>query len=479
MLKATRSYIEALTTGLTHESGIKFKEGKYWQADVKHRTLGYNLHDLQEMSAGVAKGVILHETGHLKYTAVQRPTPLLKKNPAMQSVYNAFEDLRMEYQLNKEYGEFSKEALAQLNYYGADMIAKMAGQPTKATKLDQILTGMVLASNAENDSYRDYIGRGFRKLTEQAITGFGNEVYEQIRDLHLKENLRYRLLHAPNTDELEKIIDNEVYPVLKKYIEEANDKPQQQTIEQQVIKKGHGAGAKQHDPENDKFIPSDKELETLLSMYSHTLAFKIKNILKEDSTIRYTGNYLQGKLLSKNAYRVLTGENRLFSRRNRPLNPDYAVTIVFDDSGSMEGKSHTNTYIGGYLLKMTCRDLGFPITYIKYNENARLIPDITGYREHYGGDNDDYEACELAYKSLDKRKKNIIFFLTDGGVCHDPTEIVQKINHDKIPFFAIGVGLSGGETEQLAKFYPNPISVPEVADIPLVLIGLLNKVIHR
>ena len=90
MLKANRQYIEALTSGLAEGSDIKFKEGDRWCVDISKKTLHYNQRELNNWPIETVKGLILHETGHLKYTTIdEEQSDIYKAHPeAMQLIHN-------------------------------------------------------------------------------------------------------------------------------------------------------------------------------------------------------------------------------------------------------------------------------------------------------------------------------------------------------------------------------------------------------
>jgi hypothetical protein len=482
MLKATSSYIEGLTTALATNSKVKFKSGNGWHANIKSKTLTYNLESLKKMPFEVAKGLILHETGHIKYTEPSPDSKLRKENPAIQDIYNALEDIRIEDRLNQDYGGFSQEALDKMNYYSIDQLIEdqESGNFSKRSDLNQILTSIIV----ENDIHktdremRIYSQDLFEKKFWDYSAGLGDKIRDELKKIDASEIIN-QVKSCASLKELKDYVDKSVYPLLKDQVIRANKKPDKMPRGlTETLKIGHSGKGYPSKPILNQSIPSDNELKLLLSPLSNTLAIKLSNILKENSTIRYTGSHLQGRLLSRNAFKVMTGDNRIFSRRNNPHKPDYAVTFILDESGSMQGKKHANAYIGTFLIKEACRKLNFKTHFIKYNDDPEKLADLSGYRDFRGGGNDDLRVCELVYNELDKAKDNLVFILTDGGICNDPTPILRKFNAENIPYFAVGVGLDSCQAEQLKQYYQKSISCP-AEQIPEKLIGLMSKVIHR
>lgn len=479
MFKATRNYIEALTTALAQDNKIKFKEtNRTWHSDINTKTLYYNPNDLRELNVDLVKGLLLHETGHLNYTTQDNPTELEKSNPSLHGVYNSLEDLRIEHRINNFYGDFSRYPLEALNTYGVDQHIQNVHKGThrEARKLDQMtLLLTTLGLNEEGYNHRFYGD------TSQLYNGSDEKVQEifMINQSSLSR-ITEKCRLAKDLDEVKQVVDNELYPIIKDLIEEANQQPQQQPImgkhAPQTLKGGKN-GKKQN---YERAIPEDKELDVLLAPYINTLAHRIVDILKERSSTRYTGAYKKGRLLSKNAYKVIVGDTRLFSRKNNPDKPNYTITLLLDESGSMrEGNKHFNTYIGSYLLAKTCEKLGFKVNVFKYAEYVRKIDSIQEHRHMTGGGNDEVLALKEVERNLYPEDDNLLFILTDGLAGDNPQRVLQKLNQKNCTTMAIGIGLREGEEKQLREFYPHSVAVPNAEDLPMSLIGIMKGMIHR
>ena len=461
MLKANRQYIEALTSGLAEGSDIKFKEGDRWCVDISKKTLHYNQRELNNWPIETVKGLILHETGHLKYTTIdEEQSDIYKAHPeAMQLIHNVLEDARIEQELTDEYGDFAQEAL--------EATAKSAFEEVELQddEFIQYLTALAIQGESQRDKYY--------RFGEKTINTW-NEIPNDIREDANKTRIFIdQARQAGSTEQIKKLAD-ELYPHIKKYVDNYKP-PKNLPSSSRMVGGGHGNSEILTSRSGLSAIPTDKELEGALYPYIHTLTQKLNDILKEKDSTRYTGAYQRGKLLSKNTYKVLADEKRIFSKRVNPNKPNYAIYLVLDESGSMaEYNRHKNCYIASYLVKRTCEKLGFKIRYLKYNHEITPIQALSEYRELPKGDNYDDLALEKIYETIDKKDDNIVFYFTDGGLCRNIQSVLAKLT--KAGALTIGIGIN---TEQVRSHFPYHVVVPEVTQLPIAMIELLKRIIHR
>ena len=480
MLKANRKYIETLTESLAKKEGITFKEGSGWSVNVQDKCLTYDLNTFQDLDYLKARGLILHETGHIKFTEMVEPSELAKKNPALQDVYNAIEDLRVEKNMVDGYGDFASEGLASIY----KLIFPNNTQALKEGEIDtlrEILLGIISFYNCQETNYSKFFS--LNEITRDYWQLISQNAREKIDKIYNEAQVAVEIKNLPNFEGLRDFIDEKIYPILKEEIESQNNKPPNpENTAQKIIGEKRGRGlCKDEGKGENEIIPQEDELNSLLNPYISTLASKLKSILAEKKAIKYSGNYLKGKLLSKNAYKVLTGEDRIFSKRRNPDSPDYEITFVLDASGSMsnDGKQ-VQAFIGTFLLSETMRRLGFNSRLIRYSDKVKTIDSLEGYREEASGGNRDEEALEYVLSKMNKDKDNIIFLLTDGGACQDPRKIVAKIKEEKITFVPVGIGLDRQDKDYFDNYYPeNQVIVKNPEDLPKTLVQVLSKIIHR
>lgn len=471
MLKTTRTYLEGLVTGLQTEK-IKFKEGKIWQTNVKTKTIEYNPLDLINKPFLVSKGLLLHELSHVKYTYPKIDTKIENKYPIMQMVYNVFEDYRVEYKTIGDYGDYAKEALSMVNEIGlaqGDQHATI--NPKKPSKLMQFLNHS-MAQSISNRYYLnyDYINNSKARIDE--------DVLEKVSKIY---NMYWDIERLKSTDDLKTFIDKNIYPIIKEYVKnEPNSKKPQPTI-QLCYKNRSGArvGGDITPKSRRTDIPTDNELSGLLNPYIRTLASKLGDILQESQATRYTGNYLWGKLLSKNAYKVIIPDTtKIFSRKNTPNKPNYTITFLLDESGSMERQKHYDTYISAFLLHEVCKKLNFKTNTVLFDNSVHIVKQLSDYRQIRGGGTNDLLAFETIKPMLNLLEENIVFVLTDG-IGNNPTAITTPLMQKGVIIVGVGIGLDEYSTERLRKHYPHAISVPNTEALPQVMINQLSSIIHR
>lgn len=499
-MKANRTYIEAITTALADETGIKFVErpNKGFSTNIEKRIFYYDQNSFNEMDIEEAKGIILHETGHLKYTKTDGATKLQKQFPVMQDLYNIGEDMRIENKLMDEYGDFAKQALVGSNLMGFDMQNEAPDLKERATlgekytreeieklkpvdKLSQYMRGLSALTGAYNykENNCDRLGMYLEKngyesksvigLASSLLDKLDNDVRVKLKALQDDISTLSGLRTADSCNDLRDIVDREIYPQVKEWIN-SDQKPKPQGGQIPVQVRGRG------DCEIHKsrpVLPSDSEIDGLFRSLYTTLARRLKDILKENASVKYRGQYLSGKLSIRNTYKIVIGENRVFSRKNIPDCPKYAITMLLDSSGSMSGSRFYNTYQSAYLLKRACELLGFKINFYKYSNDVEHCK-LSDYRDFMGGGNMDDKALQAVIENIDIADSNIVLHLTDGGLCKDITKELARLKamHAEV----IGIGI---RTQEVRSKFPNAVVVDNVEDLPMALINLLRKLIHR
>lgn len=476
MITATRRYLEGLTTALTRETGIQVESGDNWSADIKRRRLQYDASELSQYSPDEAKGFLLHEIGHLKYSEDCKDTKMERNLPIMHQVYNAFEDIRIEKNLSGQYGRFADVPLGATKNLVIDEM-KQQTDNSPAAVLRQVLCDTVIRETIfrteqseviTGDKIDDYRA----KLTDEARRFINNHHGEL-------SNVVSDAIAASSLESLKRVVDKEAYPILKELIDripkDEQKKEQVKEAYQSRPKNGHILSTSANKSEFHQ-IPEDEELDAILEPYINTLARHLGEILKERKAIKLGGLHKTGSLLSKNAYRVMTDETRIFSRRNHPDKYDYKGIFCLDGSGSMRKEKHINTFIGTYLLYKTFTKLGFPCEFIQFNNHAKRLESLGDYREFYGGSNNDKEALQKAIEVLDTTRDNIVLMMSDGSLCTSVSEEVEILRKKGALLIGIGVGIN---TDELRQAYGKAINVPQVDKLPNALIGLLKTLIHR
>ena len=120
--RATRAYIEAFVSALSNRTDITFIEGGSFGVNLKDKEFMYDPVLLQEASINEVKGILIHEVGHLNFTQdipKSKQSEWFKKYPALSSLYNAFEDIRIEHLMIQEYRSFADGPIGETRFYAS------------------------------------------------------------------------------------------------------------------------------------------------------------------------------------------------------------------------------------------------------------------------------------------------------------------------------------------------------------------------
>jgi c-di-AMP phosphodiesterase-like protein len=274
MLKTTRKYLEVLTEALTQETGIKFQEGEKWTTNIQKRTFTYNPLDLLNMDYLTAKGIILHEIGHLLNTEMTTESQLSKDNPALKNVYNALEDLRSDNMLNDKYGEFSREALNALQVDSFPDCEKEFSDE-KVSSLRKILLFVLYRYNfIEKRCWNRsaYLYARLDYIFDNLLTPVQKEKIQKIFNTRIYERLEDKT-HKQLVD----FIDNDIYPILKEEIEQENKNPPRP---ERISDKIRGYGNCEGEINRSLItVPDNETLKSLFNTQIYTLSQKLKNVL--------------------------------------------------------------------------------------------------------------------------------------------------------------------------------------------------------
>lgn len=484
-MKATRTYVEAIAKTLSEHDNITFKEGKGWSTDIQKKIVTYDPQSLIDYDIDAVKGLLIHETGHVNFTTANKPTPEQVKHPSIQQAYNMLEDMRIEKEQVKRYKDFARVPLTTINAIGLLGKAEDTENLKKAPKLMQYLHGLqaVLLPYADYHIEDMLPYKEVAKIQDKINQTIGPELTEKINNTLNNcgtGNLVDMILNATSTDEVKDITHKYILPYCEDLLEEADKKPEKE-LQGLEPKDGHGRGMTEKGLNKQMTIPQDNELDLLLNPYVNTLAQKLSDILKEKAQTRFVGSHRSGKLLSRNAYKVLTSETRIFSRKNTPDKPKYTITMILDESGSMkDGIKQQHTYIGAYLLDKTCKKLGFKVNLIGMDSTARELNTIADYREIRGHGNEEIRALKLAKSKISKDDDNIIFLLTDGLTCSKPKPLIKELT-DKLnsTVIAVGIGLDQNDINTMKQEYPISIQAQEPEKLADTLIGAMQRLITR
>lgn len=488
-MKATRRYLEAIATALSEEDKtITFEESEQWRTDIKTRTIEYNPLDLINHDIDLVKGLLLHEYGHVKYTTETTKTKLEKEHRSIHIAYNVFEDMRIENKVSRDFGDFAIMPFDIVNSYGILRKGENIDRVKNAPKLDQFLAGLqlfiipegseriinYLIGNTELENIQSSFLNAMDKGVQSNLKKFMNSISMNL--------LCTRAKRCYDTASIKEFTEKQLLPYIKDYLDEA-DSEMDFKMMVQLKKPGIGSAPPDLMPITHP-IPTDNELEALFNPYISTLARKLTDILQEKQATKYSDGKKQGKLLSKNTYKVLSDEKRIFSRKTNPDKPKYVVTLILDNSGSMHGGNKVRgAYMGAYLLIKTCKKMGFDVNLIGMSDEAWTIDELSEYRLITGGGNEEIKALDYAMKLINRYDDNLLFLMTDGLACSNHAAIRRRLTKLEIKYntdtIAIGIELPQDDINIMKRVYPRSIAVDKAELLPRAMINLMQSLIKR
>jgi len=505
MIYANREYVEILTASLSGATGIKTAAGERWAFDMTNKTLIYNPLDLVHRPFYQVRGLVLHEMGHLMYTQSVDSSALYQKYPRLNEAYNVCEDLRIEQKLFLQFGDFATESIKPSN---ADMLAETFA-PAEIAKCDPLrqtlLSIAYLLESADN-----YF------LTTSPLTNAmpilhpdALKVIEKIKREVSLGDWAYEITRLDSFGKIQAWVDKNLYPYIKELLEKNPEKSdgdqdgkgngKDDKSKSQAAKEGNANGKKQAEarPVSDEGggiragtgasrddltpVPEYNEASALMRPYSDTLSNRLADVLKEKKAVNYSGLHKRGRLLSRNVTKIITNEERVFSRRNNPDTPDYKIYVVLDRSSSMRGSLAASAYLAGVMVYNTARKLKMPVEVWAFNDAVEVIAKDDRKEEYFlryntsGGTDDSLMVKYLAAKVKKDPTTPLMFIIGDGeGVSLPQGDLAYLQKRG----FIMGIGVGNG-AGSVARAYPNGVCVENAADVSKTIIKTLREIIKR
>jgi hypothetical protein len=222
----------------------------------------------------------------------------------------------------------------------------------------------------------------------------------------------------------------------------------------------------------------------------------LNNELQKDVKFRYKGDYPDGsKINLKKAMTMkATGDMNIWQRRVKPTKRSFKITIVLDESGSMNSAGKTESAILSMVvlqevllrLNIDFAIEGFsnaPSLHKRFDQKfghqdkGKLLASIEEFIRRGGGTNDDL-AVASAVKGLEAESSDskVIIVITDGQ-SGNPESLKAKIKEaNRKGVAVVGIGIGSGMTEVKDVYRPG-IVVERVEDLPMVLGKVLIDII--
>lgn len=224
----------------------------------------------------------------------------------------------------------------------------------------------------------------------------------------------------------------------------------------------------------------------------------------------WEGGFKSGKRIDikrrmqEKAKEVPVVSSRAWEKRELPQEKDYAISLLVDLSGSMQGGKITETFKSVVVLAEVLNRLSIKTEILGFNDRLYEYEDFNEpfskeIREKMGdmleevdGDgaqwNDDGWALEEASKRLAKQKvdQKFLVALSDGlpeespshsGSKYDLHAVIERITKDTDQKL-VGLGVGNG-TNHVADYYPNSIANVKTEEMAEKLADLLREVIDN
>ncbi len=266
------------------------------------------------------------------------------------------------------------------------------------------------------------------------------------------------------------------------------------------------------------------DLDASVSQTVGALQKRLERAMAARAAVRTVVGCKSGRLHSGSLHKLALGDDRVFRRKQEAAAKDSAISLLIDNSGSMEGPKMKVAMMAGYALSQTaerlglpCECLGFTTTHeidprlvtglspvrpspsdgVEYSRTVALhIPIYKGFNERFGPlvrrrfaagatgqwfchSNIDGESVGIAAGRLLRRRetRRVLIVLSDGvpsagrvadlhAHLHATVKAVTKAG---IELLGIGIG-----NNFVDKFYPRSCSLNDVSELPEIVMGQLG-----
>lgn len=327
------------------------------------------------------------------------------------------------------------------------------------------------------------------------------------------ELLNAMIKHSNKEDESEEQEASET--LIQKLDRESEEKPS----EEQVSAKSHLI-----DPDIEEAIRENddddfktyEELFEDIRPYYNFFRQKLNSIMEDNRLSRHGGSYNSGTLQNNTLYKWKTKNYRVFGKPVMRQNRDYAVTLLVDESGSMDwNDKNLNAARGAVLLSEVLNAIKIPFEIRGFNDTTRIYKNfsqpfdwsvkrsleniIPSTKTNAAGHNNDGYAINWSMVDLNKQVgQKILIVLSDGEPApsyrsvpqadqkrlkrrgefstYQDFDIREEIKLAKRDAVLIGVGIGA---EHVAKYYPESAICDDVSELPRMVLNILRKHIKR
>ena len=255
----------------------------------------------------------------------------------------------------------------------------------------------------------------------------------------------------------------------------------------------------------------------------------IERMMAARSRVMHVPGFRSGRLHAGSLHRLTTGDDRVFRRRQESKSKETAVTLLIDNSGSMNGPKMETAMQIGYALSLTLERVGIKHEVMGFTtlhvsragglssaeceaESERIGKEFTRYeplympifkdfterlnpavkkrfadainRQHFLRNNVDGECIEIAAKRLLSQfeARKVLIVLSDGSPAaytHEPVALYEDCakavrNVTAMGVETIGIGVM---TDAVTRFYPKHVVLHRIADLPKMVMGHLSAIL--
>jgi uncharacterized protein with von Willebrand factor type A (vWA) domain len=240
-----------------------------------------------------------------------------------------------------------------------------------------------------------------------------------------------------------------------------------------------------------------EQVDKLTQLINEAVQY-LRNIFQLNAFPEYEYGYQSGRPDIRQWWqRKLTGRVDYFKRRTLPLEREYAVSLVIDESGSMDSPEKKSNALQALVLFMeTLTSLGIDYNLIGFGGGDPIIREDFGVHPNMfdrerivrefaenigsGGVTNDVGAVKKAIEEVKKigREKKLIIVISDGegnvdGGLISHRYILEQADQEGVKI--VGIGIGEDMREYVDKTYIYKVIVKDIKDLPRTLYEILTE----
>jgi midasin (ATPase involved in ribosome maturation) len=235
-----------------------------------------------------------------------------------------------------------------------------------------------------------------------------------------------------------------------------------------------------------------------LAPYADEFSGELRNILKENSEMKYVGDFRSGrklnmrKAMSSSAQFERTGQydDEIWLRRHDPTKRTYDFVFILDESGSMLCDERWDNLLKGMImsaealeqLKVNFAVIGYsddPVIHKTFDDkyDTRFREQmLAGIQQAPHANNNEHDALHACMQMLEKRpseNQKIVIFITDGLT--EASQVTDGLKRaEELGARMIGVGI-GPAMAEVKGLFPESLVAERVQTLPFMLADEIRK----